>query len=80
MPSGSGLDPDITLANATYQLDRVAAAWATDTKRDPAMVRAEINAVLHQQEHAPLGGLVGDPLVNMLAVNLGLRRRYGAPA
>ncbi|WP_165101175.1 MULTISPECIES: potassium-transporting ATPase subunit C [unclassified Caballeronia] len=23
--SGSGLDPDITLANATYQLDRVAA-------------------------------------------------------
>ncbi|NPT61921.1 potassium-transporting ATPase subunit C [Paraburkholderia elongata] len=78
--SGSGLDPDITLANATYQLDRVAAAWAKDTKRDPAMVRGEINAVLHQQEHAPIGGLVGDPLVNVLAVNLELRRRYGAPA
>jgi K+-transporting ATPase ATPase C chain len=78
--SGSGLDPDITLANATYQLDRVAAAWAKDTKRDPAMVRGEIGAILNQQEHAPFGGLVGEPLVNVLAVNLELRRRYGAPA
>ncbi|MFC5431382.1 potassium-transporting ATPase subunit C [Paraburkholderia denitrificans] len=40
--SASGLDPDITLANAMFQLDRVAGAWAKDTKRDPAMVRAEI--------------------------------------
>lgn len=78
--SGSGLDPDITLANATYQLDRVAAAWAKDTKRDPAQVRAEINTVLQQKAHAPLGGLAGDPLVNVLEVNLDLRRRYGAPA
>jgi K+-transporting ATPase ATPase C chain len=78
--SGSGLDPDITLANATYQLDRVVAAWAKDTKRDPAVVRADISAVLDQQAHAPMGGLVGEPLVNVLAVNLELRRRFGAPA
>ena len=32
MSSGSGLDPDITLSNATWQLDnRVAAAWAKKT-------------------------------------------------
>ena len=78
--SGSGLDPDITLANATYQLDRVAAAWAKDTKRDPAAVRADISAILAQQARAPMGGLVGEPLVNVLAVNLALRRRFGAPA
>jgi K+-transporting ATPase ATPase C chain len=78
--SGSGLDPDITLANATYQLDRVAAAWAKDTKRDPGSVRAEISSMLHQKAHAPFDGLVGEQLVNVLEVNVELRRRYGAPA
>ncbi|TDG10052.1 potassium-transporting ATPase subunit C [Paraburkholderia guartelaensis] len=78
--SASGLDPDITLANAMFQLDRVAAAWAKDTKRDPAMVRAEIAAMLHDTSHAPLAGLVGEPMVNVLQMNLHLRRRYGAPA
>jgi K+-transporting ATPase ATPase C chain len=78
--SASGLDPDITLANAMFQLDRVAAAWAKDTKRDPAMVRAEIAAMLHDTSHAPLAGLVGEPMVNVLQMNLDLRRRYGAPA
>jgi potassium-transporting ATPase KdpC subunit len=78
--SGSGLDPDITLANAMFQLDRVAAAWAKDTKRDPAQVRAEIGAMLRDSAHAPLAGLVGDPVVNVLRVNLDLRRKYGEPA
>jgi potassium-transporting ATPase KdpC subunit len=78
--SGSGLDPHITLANAMYQLDRVAAAWAKDTKRDPATVSAEIGAMLRDHAHAPFGGLVGEPLVNVLEVNLDLRRRYGPPA
>ncbi|MGV2289024.1 potassium-transporting ATPase subunit C [Trinickia sp. YCB016] len=78
--SGSGLDPDITLANADYQLDRVAAAWAKDTKRDPAMIKSEVSALLQQKAHAPLGGLAGEPFVNVLEVNLELRRRFGAPA
>ncbi|WP_028220463.1 potassium-transporting ATPase subunit C [Paraburkholderia oxyphila] len=78
--SASGLDPDITLANAMFQLDRVAAAWAKDTKRDPAQVRTEIEGILHDATQAPLNGLVGEPFVNVLQVNLELRRRYGAPA
>jgi K+-transporting ATPase ATPase C chain len=78
--SGSGLDPHITLANAMYQLDRVAAAWAKDTKREPATVRAEISAMLRDTAHAPFGGLVGEPLVNVLGINLELRHRYGPPA
>ena len=77
--SGSGLDPDITLENARYQLDRVAAAWATDTKREPAAVRAEVERILAENAHAPLGGLWGADMVNVLEVNLALRTRYGDP-
>jgi len=77
--SGSGLDPDITLENARYQLDRVAAAWAQDTKREPAAVRNEIDQLLAEKAHAPLGGLWGVDMVNVLEVNLELRKRYGEP-
>lgn len=77
--SGSGLDPDITLENAEYQLDRVAAKWAADTKRDLSGVRAEIDQILQEKAHAPFGGLAGEKLVNVLEVNLELRERYGPP-
>jgi len=77
MASGSGLDPHITLKNALYQLDRVAARRAADTNRDVAQVRQEIEALLNQKKEAPLGGLVGVDLVNVLAVNLALRETYG---
>jgi potassium-transporting ATPase KdpC subunit len=78
MASGSGLDPHITLKNAQYQLDRVAGKWAEKTGKDPAGVRAEIDALLRQKAGSPLGGLAGVPLVNVLEVNLALRERYGS--
>jgi potassium-transporting ATPase KdpC subunit len=78
MASGSGLDPHITLKNALYQLDRVAATRAALTKRPIAPVRNEIKDLLRQKANAPLGGLVGVDLVNVLEVNLALRERYGA--
>jgi K+-transporting ATPase ATPase C chain len=77
--SGSGLDPDITLQNAEYQLDRVASKWAADTKRDPTAVRREIDQILQANAKAPFGGLAGEKMVNVLEVNLELRKRYGAP-
>jgi K+-transporting ATPase ATPase C chain len=80
MASGSGLDPHITLDNAQFQLERVAAAWAKDTGRDPAQVRGEIEELLRQNATAPFGGAVGVKMVNVLDVNLQLRSRYGAPA
>ncbi len=77
--SGSGLDPNITLQNAEYQLDRVAAKWAADTKRDPSGHSSEIDQILQANARAPFGGLAGEKLVNVLEVNLELRKRYGAP-
>jgi K+-transporting ATPase ATPase C chain len=76
MASGSGLDPHITLKNALYQLDRVAGKWAAETKRDSAAVRQEIGALLLQKAEAPLHGLVGVELINVLEVNLALQQLY----
>lgn len=76
MSSGSGLDPHITFKNALYQLDRVAAKRAADTGRNVDEVRKEIETLLNQKKAAPLGGLVGVDLVNVLEVNLALRERY----
>jgi K+-transporting ATPase ATPase C chain len=78
--SGSGLDPHITLQNAEYQLDRVASKWASDTKRDAAGVRTEIEKLLQDKSFAPLNGLAGEKLINVLEVNLELRNRYGSPS
>jgi K+-transporting ATPase ATPase C chain len=77
--SASGLDPNITLQNAEYQLDRVASRWAADMNRDPAAVRREIELLLQRSAKAPFNGLAGEKLVNVLEVNLELRNRYGQP-
>ena len=78
MASGSGLDPDITLKNALYQLDRVAGAWAKKTKSDEAKTRKEIERLLNEKATAPLAGLAGVALVNVLEVNLAVRNHLGS--
>ena len=78
--SGSGLDPDITLDNAQFQLDRVAAKWADDKKLKVADVRKDIEGILQEKAYAPWGGAIGEKLVNVLDVNLELHKRYGDPA
>jgi K+-transporting ATPase ATPase C chain len=77
--SGSGLDPNITFENAEFQLDRVAAKWADDSKKDPAQVRKEIEGILKANASAPFSGLAGEKLVNVLEVNLALEKQYGQP-
>ena len=76
MASGSGLDPHITLKNALYQLDRVSAKWAELTKRDEATVRKEIKGILNKKVEAPLGGIVGVDIVNVLETNLALKDHF----
>ena len=73
MASGSGLDPHITLENALYQLeDHVADEWVKQTKLNPDDVRKKIKDLLQQKTFSPLGGLAGEPLVNVLEVNMAL--------
>ncbi len=77
--SGSGLDPHITLKNARGQLDRVVAAWAAKAKLDPAQVHTTVEAILNEAAFEPLAGFAqGEPLVNVLEVNLEIAKRLRA--
>jgi K+-transporting ATPase ATPase C chain len=62
--SASGLDPDISLAGAEYQVGRIARA----RNIAPQQVRALIDANRHDR----VAGLFGEPRVNVLALNLAL--------
>lgn len=72
LASGAGLDPDITLKNALYQLDRVAAKRAQDAGLPAEKVRPAIDKMLRSIAVQPLGGLAGVSLVNVLEANLAL--------
>jgi potassium-transporting ATPase KdpC subunit len=67
--SGSGLDPEISLAAADYQADRVARARSLN----PARVRALIAA--HAKRS--LLGVIGSPRVNVLELNLAIDAERG---
>jgi K+-transporting ATPase ATPase C chain len=75
--SGSGLDPHITLRGAHAQVDRVANAWARETGAPTAAIKGQLEEILKEKRILPLGGLVGEPLVNVLDLNLEVKKRLG---
>ena len=62
--SGSGLDPHISPAAAAYQAARVA--------RARQLPREQVDALVRDHTDTPWLGLLGDPTVNVLTLNLAL--------
>ncbi|MDB5847804.1 MAG: potassium-transporting ATPase subunit [Rhodoferax sp.] len=62
--SASGLDPHISPAAAQYQADRVARARSLPADK--------VRALVAQQTEGALWGLLGEPRVNVLQLNLAL--------
>ena len=65
--SGSGLDPHISVRNAELQATRVAKARALPTE--------QVRALIRQHTEAPQLGVLGEPGVNVLRLNLALEER-----
>ncbi|HSO43603.1 MAG TPA: potassium-transporting ATPase subunit C, partial [Rhodospirillales bacterium] len=62
--SGSGLDPHISPAAALAQAERVAAARNTPVER--------VRTLIEEHTHGRLLGILGEPRVDVLALNLAL--------
>jgi potassium-transporting ATPase KdpC subunit len=62
--SASGLDPEISIAAAIYQATRVARARGLEP--------AEVQALINEHATGRLLGLLGEPLVNVLELNMAL--------
>jgi potassium-transporting ATPase KdpC subunit len=62
--SGSGLDPDITIAGALYQVPRVAA--------ERGLSQAKVTQLVMDHETGRFLGIFGEPYVNVLDLNLAL--------
>jgi potassium-transporting ATPase KdpC subunit len=68
--SASGFDPHITPANAEFQLPRIAKARGISVE--------QVQAVISKHTDGRQFGILGEPRVNVLELNLDLDRRFPA--
>lgn len=70
--SGSGLDPHISPAYAQIQIARVAAARGVSAD--------QVKALVEENRDGATFGVLGEPRVNVLKLNLALDKAFGAPS
>ena len=62
--SGSGLDPDISVAGAKVQVNRIAKTRNVSADK--------VTALIEQTKQKPLLGILGTEKINVLALNIAL--------
>jgi len=62
--SGSGLDPDVSIASAYFQIKRIAKARGISED--------SVENIINKNAKYPLLGFIGEPRVNVLEVNIAL--------
>lgn len=72
MASGSGLDPHVSPEAALWQVPRIARVRGVAIER--------VRSVIETNIERPTFGILGEPRVNVLLVNLALDRHFGRPS
>ena len=67
--SASGLDPDITVQDALIQVPRIAKATGIS--------RTDLTSLINQYKQGRAIGIWGDPMVNVMQLNLAIEKRLG---
>ncbi|GMA62835.1 potassium-transporting ATPase subunit KdpC [Alicyclobacillus fastidiosus] len=67
--SASGLDPDISVQDALIQVPRIAKA--------SGLGEVYLNNLISEYEQRPVLGIWGDPMINVMRVNLAIEQRLG---
>jgi potassium-transporting ATPase KdpC subunit len=78
--SGSGLDPDISVEAALLQVNRVVKARQVLGGKNAVIIPEKVKALIAQHTKGRDLGMLGEPRLNVLKLNLALDANYGSPS